>query len=258
MTVLGTLAGRYPKKPEPYLKEIVGYVSSLIKDGDTLQIGVGRTTEPLLNLGLLNGKSDIGYHAEATPPGLIRLVREGVVTGKYKTIDQGKVMVTSIGGASKEDMDWVNMNPLIELYPAEYILDARCIAANDNMVSINSAVAVDLTGQIAAESIGPRMLSGAGGQLAFAIGASLSEGGRGITVLPSSAASGKVSRIVSSLESGTIVTVPRTLADYVVTEYGIASLKGKTQRERALELINVAHPDFRSELLKEAERLYWP
>ena len=130
--------------------------------------------------------------------------------------------------------------------------------ANNNVLSINSAVAIDLTGQVAAESIGPVMVSGSGGQLAFAVGAQLSAGGRFISTLPSTAKGRTISRIVSRLPEATVVTVPRTLTDIVVTEYGIARLRGKSQRERALELINVAHPDFRTELKKEAEELFWP
>lgn len=257
MTGLGTLAGRYPKEPELYLKEIVGYVSSLIKDRDVLQIGVGRTTEPLLKLGLLNGKSDIGYHAEATPPGLIRLVREGVVTGKYKTIDQGKVMVTSIGGGSKEDMDWVNMNPLFWLKDVYYIESPLTLASLDNLICINNALMVDLAGQIASETIGRKIYSGAGGQTAFAVGAYLSKGGRFVIVIPATAKGGTISRIVPDFPIGTQITVPKSLADIVVTEYGIAKLRGKTLRKRAEELISIAAPQFRNELEKEAKRLLW-
>ena len=155
-------------------------------------------------------------------------------------------------------MDFISNNPLFEVYGCEYILDPRTIAANDNMVAINSAIAVDLTGQIAAESVGPLITSGAGGQLAFAIGAYLSKGGRNIIAIPSTGKGGSISRITPMLAQGTVVSTPRTLADIVVTEYGIARLKGKTQRERANELIAIAHPDFRAELKKEAERLYWP
>jgi 4-hydroxybutyrate CoA-transferase len=136
----------------------------------------------------------------------------------------------------------------------------RNIAMNDNMVAINSAVSVDFAGQIAAESIGPRVISGAGGQTSFAVGSFLSKGGRSITVLTSTAGSGdkKISRVTPLLAEGTIVTVPRTISDYIVTEYGIAHVKGKTQRQRALDLIGIAHPDFRAGLKKEAEKLYWP
>jgi 4-hydroxybutyrate CoA-transferase len=254
----GSLAGRELKKSAPYLKDIVEYVSSLIRDGDTLQIGVGRTTEPLLKMGILNGKQDIGWHSEATPPGVVPLVREGIINGRLKTINPGKVIVTSLGGSGKEDMDWINNNPLFWLVDVSYLLDIRTISAHDNMVAINNAVSVDFSGQIASESIGYRIISGSGGQTAFAIGALLSKGGRSITVLPSAAANGKVSRIVPMLEAGTGVTVPRNCADYVVTEYGIAHLRGKSVRKRAQELIAIAHPDFRAELTKEAQRLYWP
>ena len=175
-------------------------------------------------------------------------MRDGVITGKYKTINKGKAVATACGGGSLEDMAFVNMNPMFELYPAEYCLDIRVIAQHDNMVAINSA----------AESIGARLLSGAGGQTAFAIGANLSKGGRNITVLPSTASNGTISRIKPILDPGTIVTVPRIMADYVITEYGIARMKGKTQRQRAMEMISIAHPDFREELKKEAEKLYWP
>ncbi len=254
----GTLAGRYRREPEPYLKDIAGYIASLIKNGDVLQIGVGRTTEPLLNLSLVHGKQDIGFHSEATPPGLIRLVKEGVVTGKYKTIDQGKVVVTSIGGAPKEDMDWVSMNPIFWLKDVNYIESPLTLSELDNLVCINNALAVDLSGQIAAETIGTRIYSGSGGQTAFAVGAYLSKGGRFITVLPATAKGGIISRIVPAFPIGTQVTVPKSLADYVITEYGIAKLRGKTMRQRAEELISISAPEFRAELRKEAKRLLWP
>jgi len=252
------LLGRKTVEAGEVEKTIAGYVGTLIKDGDTLQIGVGSTSEWCARLGILDNKHDLGWHSETTPRGIIKLIREGVITGKYKTINTGKAVATACGGGTLEDMEWVNMNPKFELYPAEYVLDVRTIAAHDNMVAINTAVMVDLTGQISAESIGTRLISAAGGQTAFAIGANLSKGGRNITVLPSTAADGKISRIKAVLDPGTVVTVPRIMADYIVTEYGIARLKGKTQRQRALEMINIAHPDFRAELKKEAEKLYWP
>jgi 4-hydroxybutyrate CoA-transferase len=155
-------------------------------------------------------------------------------------------------------MEFVNMNPLFELYPAEYVLDPSIIAKHNNMVAVNSAVAIDLTGQISAESIGERVISGSGGQTTFAIGTCMSKEGRNITVLPSTAGKGKYTRIVPALEKGTVITVPRILADCVVTEFGIAGLKGKSQRQRAMALIDIAHPDFRQSLEKEARRMYWP
>ena len=252
------LLGRKTQEPGEIEKAIAGYVSTLVQDGDTLQIGVGSTSEWCVRLNTFDNKYDLGWHSETTPRGVIKLIRDGVFTSNRKTIHTGKAVATACGGGTREDMDWVNMNPLFELYSATYVLDIRVIAANDNMVSLNSAVSVDLTGQIGAESIGHRTLSGTGGQLAFATGASLSKDGRAITVLPSTTADGTISRIVPAVEPGTVITVPRTLADLIVTEYGVARIKGKTQRERALELINIAHPDFRPKLLREAKRLYWP
>ncbi|TAK31673.1 MAG: 4-hydroxybutyrate CoA transferase [Chloroflexota bacterium] len=250
----GTLAGRARKEPEPYLTKIVQNVSELIKDGDTIQIGVGRTTEPLVRLGLLEGKRDLGIHSEATPPGVIGLVRQGVINGSRKTINKGKVTVTSLGGGSKEEMDWASNNPLFDLIDVEELEDIGTIGANDNMVAINNALVVQLDGQIGAESVGRRLLATAGGQLAFVMGAWMSRGGRSITVLPSMSRDN--SRLVSTFETGTVVTIPRNLADYVVTEYGVASLRGKSLKERAQELIAIAHPDIRAELKKEAAELF--
>ena len=250
----GSLAGRLKKEPPPYLKDIAGYVSQLIQDGDTIQIGVGRTTEPLVTLGMLDGKRDLGMHSEATPPGIITLVKEGVIDGSRKTINRGKVIVTSLGGGSKEEMEWASNNPLFELVDVDYLEDISIIAAHDNMVAINNALAIQLDGAIGAESVGRRLLSAAGGQTAFVVGALMSKGGRAITVLPSK--SRDISRIVATFEPGTVVTIPRNLADYVVTEYGIAHLRGKPLKERARELIAVAHPDFRAGLRKEAAELF--
>ena len=252
------LLGRRQQEPREVEKRIAGYVSSLIRDGDTLQIGVGAISEWCAVLGIFDKKNDLGWHSETTPRGIIRLIREGVITGKYKTLNQGKAVATACGGGTPEDMEFVDMNPLFELYPAEYVLDVRVIATHDNMVAINSAICIDLTGQISAESVGEVLISGSGGQTAFAIGVCLSKGGRFITVLPSAASGGKYSRIVPKVAEGTVITVPRVLADCVVTEYGIAKLKGKTQRQRALELIKIAHPDFHPGLEKEARRMYWP
>lgn len=251
----GTLAGREAKEPEPYHKDIAGYISELIKDGDTLQIGVGRTTEPLALLGAFDNKHDLGFHSETTPPGIISLVRRGVITGRRKTINTGKVVVTALGGGTEDELEWANNNPIFELVDVDYVEDIKVIAAHDNMVAINNALAVDLKGQINAETVGARLYSGAGGQIIFVIGALLSRGGRSITVLPSTAARGTVSRIVPALPEGAVVTLQQYLADYVVTEYGIASLRGKPLRKRAEELISVSHPDFRGQLKKALEKL---
>lgn len=254
----GSLAGRVKKEPEAFLKDITGYVSQLINDRDTIQIGVGRATEPLVPLGLFNNKHDLGWHSEATPPGVISLVKDGVINGKYKTINPEKAVVTSLGGGSREEMEWADNNPIFHLVDIAYLEDVRVIAAHDNFVAINQALCVDLTGQVAADTLGGRMFSVAGGQIPFVIGAAISNGGRSITVIPSTAQGGKVSRIVPALETGTAVTTLRNLAGYVVTEYGIANLWGKSIRERVNELIAIAHPDFRAELREKAQRMYWP
>jgi 4-hydroxybutyrate CoA-transferase len=252
------ILGRRSTGPGELEKTVAGYAGTLVKDGDCLEIGVGGNAEWVAQLGGLESKHDLGWHSENTVRGIGALVMNGVINGKHKNIHQGKAVATAVGGGTKEEMDFIHDNPLFEVYSSAYILDPRVIASHDNMVAINSAIAVDMTGQIAAESVGPVMTSGSGGQLSFAIGAYLSRGGRSIVAIPSTARDGTLSRIVPMLERGTIVSTPRTLADMVVTEYGIARLKGRTQRERALELIGVAHPDFRAELKKEAERLYWP
>ncbi|MFA7270449.1 MAG: acetyl-CoA hydrolase/transferase C-terminal domain-containing protein [Sterolibacterium sp.] len=254
----GSLAGRALKAPEPYLNDIKNNVASLLRDGDTIQIGVGRTTEPLVRMGLFNGRNDLGWHSEATPPGVISLVREGVINGKRKTVNQGKVVVTSIGGSSKEEMSWVDQNPMFHLIDVADLEDIRLIAAHDNMVAINNALAVDLMGQSTAETIENRWLAQAGGQLAFALGALFSKGGRSILILPSTAKNGTVSRIVPALAQGTVTTLTRNMSDYVVTEYGVASLRGRSLRQRANALIEVAHPKFRDELKQQAKELLWP
>ena len=256
----GSLAGRAIKQPEPYLPTIAAYVRELIRDGDTLQMGVSRTIEPLIMMGMLDGKNDLGWHSEATIRGVIRLVREGIMNGRRKTINTGLCVTTAVGGDTREEMEWVNENPLFYLVDSGYVWDVRVIAAHDNFVAINSAAMVDLTGQITAERVGYHILGGAGGQLPFVIGAWLSKGGRIIHVMPSTAKTkdGVISRIAVDLPVGTWVTQHRQAAQYIVTEYGIANLKGKTIRQRAEELIAVAHPDFRPELKKGAQRLYWP
>ncbi len=254
----GSLAGRELKAPEPWLKDVAGHVARLIRDGDTLQIGVGRTTEPLVGLGIFDGRQDLGWHSEATPPGVISLIHKGVINGKRKTLHPGKAVVTSIGGSSQEEMAWVNNNPEIMLVDVAYLEDLRVIGAHDNFVAINNALMLDLTGQVCCETLGRRQMATAGGQIAFVFGSWLSKGGRSITVLPSTAKNGTVSRIVPTLPEGSVVTIQRNCVDYVVTEYGTAHLKGRTRRQRAEALIAIAHPDFRGELTKKAREFYWP
>ena len=187
------------------------------------------------------------------------MVREGQITGKYKNIHQGRAIFNSFAGMDPREALYASENPLFEVHPASYVTDPRVIAQHDNMVAINNALSIDLTGQINAEVVfGNILINGPGGQPDCHIGALLSRGGRAVTVLRSTVLGGSISTIVAQFEPGTAVTVGRQYADYVVTEYGIARLMNKNFRERAEELIAVAHPDFRAELRREAQRLFWP
>ena len=253
-------APRRETEPEPepgdVEKRIADYVSTLMYDGDTLQLGPGLVTSSLAPLGAFDGKHDLGIHSPIINQGFLDLVRRGIVNGRRKNINPGKSVSGGFRGITrKEDIAFIDGNPHFEVRDMSYINDISVIASHNNMVAINSVLAIDLTGQITADSLGPRILAGAGGQVDFVIGAMLSKGGRSISALHSTASGGKISRIVPTLENGTIVSIPRVFADYVVTEYGVATLWGKSQRERAAELISVAHPGFRSELRKEAERV---
>ena len=232
---------------------IASFAASLVRDGDTVQMGVGGVSE---SIGLfLTERNDLGIHSEIITVSHVELVKRGVATGKYKTLHRGRAVAAMIVGAA--DLEYVNDNPLFELHSVLYTNRIPVIAAQHHQVAINSTIAIDLTGQAAAESIGPEMYSGIGGQLAFMIGALYSEGGRSVLVLPSTARGGTVSRIVPFLEPGSTVTTPRQYVDYVVTEFGITNLQGKTQRQRAEALIELAHPDFRPGLKQEARRLFW-
>ena len=246
----------YPE-PDPWDEPIAGYTGSLVRDGDTIQIGIGSTTGNLVRLGGLEGKRDLGYFGELTVPGTVDLARRGIITGRRMTIHPGK-FVTTTAGNSAADRAFIDGNPMFEFYSVDYIHDPRTIARNDHYVAINNAIAVDLTGQIAASTIGPRVYSGTGGHLSFALGAFMSRGGRYVCVLPSTARGGTVSRIVPQFEPGQIVTVPRDVADTVVTEHGIARLLNRSVRERAEALIAVAHPDVRAELRRAAQQFFWP
>lgn len=242
---------------DPWDMPIAESVASLIKDGDTIQIGTGTTTAQLPASGFLDSKRDLGYFGELTVPGTIDLVKRGVITSRHMATHPGKFITTSAGN-SPDDVAFIANNPMFEFYEVSYTHDPIAIARNPNMVAINNALAVDLTGQIAASTIGARVWSGTGGQLSYAIGAFLSPGGRSICVLPSTAVGGSRSRIVAQFEQGQVTTVPRDLADTVVTEFGIAHLLNKSVRQRAEELISVAHPDFRHELRRQAKTLWGP
>ena len=228
------------------VEEAIGqYCASLIQDGDTLQLGIGAIPDAALKF--LGDKKDLGIHTEMFSDGVVDLYEKGVITGKKKSLYPGKMISTFLMG-SKKLYDFVHNNPAVELHPVDYVNHPAIIMRNENMVSINSALQVDLMGQVAAETIGLSQFSGVGGQVDYVRGAAMSRGGRSIIAMPSTASKGTRSRIVDFLEPGNAVTTSRNDVHYVITEYGIAHLKGKTLRERAKALIQIAHPDFRDQL----------
>jgi GNAT superfamily N-acetyltransferase/acyl CoA:acetate/3-ketoacid CoA transferase beta subunit len=233
-------------------ERIAKYASSLVEDGSTIQVGIGRVANSVLRY--LDDKKDLGVHGELITDAHLYLVNKGVINGRQKNFHHGKI-ITSMCLGSKELYDFIHNNPEVELYPIEYVNDSRRISRNEHMVAINSALEIDLTGQVCADSIGHRVYSGIGGYVDFMHGASHAPKGKTIIVLPSTTSDGRKSRIVSHLTSGSGVVSPRSTVQYVVTEFGIAYLHGKTIRERALALINIAHPKFRERLLAQAKEL---
>lgn len=241
-------------EPNDRHRRIAESLSELIQDGDTIQVGAGVVPTAAIYAGAIEGKRDIGWHSEATIGGIIDLIDQGVITGERKTIDRGLAIAAGYSG-NPSQMDFVRLHPRIHTRPTDYVHNIRVISGQDNMVAINAAMLVDLTGQICADSVGHEMIGGSGGQLEFALGAVNARNGRSITVLESRSPAG-ASGIVSSLPQGTIVTVPRLYSDIVVTEYGVARLWGKSVRERTRELIAIAHPDARVQLQADAARLF--
>lgn len=227
--------------------------ASLISDGDTLQLGIGAIPDAVLLF--LKDKKDLGIHSEMFSDGVVELVEAGVITNKKKTFHPGKMIVTFLMG-SKKLYDFVNDNPTVEMHSVDYVNNPVNIMKNDNIVAVNSCVQVDLMGQVCSESIGLTQISGVGGQVDFVRGAAMAKKGKAIIAIPSTAAKGKVSKIVPLLDEGAAVTTSRNDVDYVVTEYGIASLRGRTLRERAKALIQIAHPDFREGLALEYEKRF--
>lgn len=227
----------------------------IVRDGATLQIGVGDVSAALL--AFLGDKHDLGIHSEIVPGGIVDLVKAGVVTGAKKALHPNKVVASALTLMPQEDLEFIDGHPMFELYDFTYTDDLRNLLQLENFVAVNNALAVDLTGNVCSETRGPRLFSGPGGQPAFAVGASTAAGGS-VIVLPSSQLlpSARVTRIVSQHEAGSTVTVHRGFVDFVVTEQGIARLRGKSIRGRIDELIAVAHPDFRAELRADARRLY--
>ena len=239
--------------PEPLdevCRQIGHHASQLISDGATLQMGIGRIPDAVLSG--LNERSDLGIHTEMLSDAVMALAKAGVITGRKKTLLPGKIVTSFIMG-TRALYDWVDDNPAVEMRPSSFTNDTFQIARNDRMVAVNSALAVDLTGQVAADSIGGRFFSGIGGQVDFIRGAARSKGGKPIIALPSTAKSGAISRIVPVLEEGAGVVTSRGDIHYVVTEYGAADLWGKNIRQRSEALIGIAHPDFRGDLLSSAK-----
>ncbi len=230
-------------------KAIGGHVAELINDGDTLQMGIGEIPDAVLLY--LKDKKHLGIHTEMFSDGVVELFESGVITGEKKTLHAGKI-VTSFVLGTRKTFDFLDNNPFVECHPSDYVNDPFIIARHDNIVAINSALSVDLTGQVNSDSIGGRVYSGFGGQVDFVRGASRAKNGRPIIALPATAKDGKLSRIVPVLAEGAGVVTSRADVRYVVTEFGTASLFGKSIRERARALIGIAHPDFRDKLTEEA------
>lgn len=239
------------------VEKIAGFIADLIPDGATMQLGIGAIPDAVLKF--LHSKKDLGVHSELFSDGVIELVNAGVLTNARKSLHPGKIIAGFMLGTRKL-YEWSDDNPMIEFHRTEYVNDPFVIAQNERMVAINSAIEVDLTGQVCADSIGPKLYSGVGGQLDFIYGASRSKGGVPIIALPSTTTlkdGTPVTRIAAMLKHGAGVVTSRNHIRYVVTEFGVADLYGKSIRQRAQQLINVAHPDFRADLEKQAKELHY-
>ncbi|MGA2490396.1 MAG: acetyl-CoA hydrolase/transferase C-terminal domain-containing protein [Anaerolineales bacterium] len=238
-------------------QKIGGHIADLIPDGATLQLGIGAIPDAVLNF--LDNKKDLGIHSEMFSDGAVRLVEQGVINNARKTLHNGKILAGFVLG-TRSLYKWINDNPLCEFHRQEYVNDPFIIAQNERMVAINSAIEVDLTGQVCADSIGPKFFSGVGGQMDFIYGASRSKGGVPIIAMPASTTKKDgtvISKIVPTLKPGAGVVTSRNHVHYVVTEYGVADLYGKSVRQRVSALVNIAHPDFRVDLERQARELNW-
>ncbi len=239
-----------PAEQSPVETQIGELIAQLIEDGSTLQMGIGAIPDAVLSR--LDDKNDLGIHTEMFSDGLLPLLRRGNVTNKYKKVHPGR-SVTSFVSGTQELFDFVDDNLAIEFHPCDRTNDTSLIRKNPKVCAINAAIELDLTGQVCADSIGHRIYSGIGGQMDFIHGAALSPGGKPIIALPSTAAGGKVSRIVPTLKQGAGVVTTRGHVHYVVTEYGVVNLHGLNLRQRADALISIAHPDFRADLRKQVQ-----
>ena len=254
----GWTISRTPKTEVPSLaKRFAELVSGLVHSGDTIQIGLGTISEWLPRAGAFDNLVELGLHTEITPRYTTTLIQGGVITNKHKAINAGYCVSTAAGGG-RDDVTFINGNPLFHLYNVEYVVNPMTVAQHENFVAMNQGMAIDLSGQSTAESLGTFHWSGPGGQPAMALGALQARGGRSILMLPSTSNDGKQSRIVSVLPEGTTITIPRYMTDIVMTEYGVVNLRWKTLRERSEALISIAHPDFRKELETAAKNRFWP
>ncbi len=238
---------------DPVVDKIGANIAGLIEDGATLQMGQGKIPNAILKC--LFDKKDLGIHTEVFSDNLLPLIEAGVINGARKSINKGKIISTFIQGTRKL-YDFADGNDMIQLHPVDYTNHVGVISQNDNMVAINSAIEVDLTGQVAADSMGMTLFSGIGGQLDFIRGAALSKNGKPVIALPATAKKGAVSRIVARMQAGTPIATPRNDIFYVVTEYGVAELFGKCLRDRAKALIQIAAPQFREDLERDFYELY--
>lgn len=239
------------KKPFSEVERKIGhFIADLIEDGSTLQLGIGGIPDAVLSA--LKGRRDLGIHTEMVSDGVMEAIEEGIITGAKKTFHPNKVILTFLLG-SQRLYDFADNNPVFESHPTDYTNHPFNVSQNDNMVAINSAIEVDITGQVCSDSVGTYIYSGFGGQVDFIRGAAHSKGGKPIIALPSTAKGGEMSRIVPFLKKGAGVVTTRADVKYIVTEYGIAYLHGKNLQERTKSLINIAHPKFRPDLIKEAK-----
>jgi 4-hydroxybutyrate CoA-transferase len=247
------------KEKEQYVAKSVAeidigrYCAELIKDGACLQLGIGAIPDAVLPF--LEEKKELGIHTEMFSDGVVDLVEKGVITGTRKSLHPGKMVANFLMG-TKKLYNFVHDNPMVEMHPVQYTNDPYIIGQNDNVVSINSCLQIDLLGQVASDTIGTTQFSGVGGQVDFIRGAARSKGGKSILAIPSTAGGGKISRIVPKLDDGAVVTTSRYDIHYIVTEYGIANMRGKSVKERARLLIDIAHPNFHSELYEALEEIH--
>ena len=235
---------------------IGSYVARLIENESTLELGIGALPQAVCNNLLETGVRDLGIHTEMFSDSLIPLIEGGIITNRAKTLHRGKV-IASFAMGTKKLYDYIDGNPMFHFHPSEYVNDPYVIGQNKKMIAINSALEIDLTGQVCADSIGHKFYSGIGGQVDFIRGASRSPGGKAIICIQSTAMNDQVSRIVPRLSEGAGVVTTRGDVDVIITEYGLANLHGKTIRERVLSLIAIAHPKFRNQLLEAAKKMHY-